>query len=198
MLTPTPLAVTGDPGADGLVNREPLALLIAMLLDQQIPIEQAFAGPARLASRLGGPLRAEQIARADPDDFARIVSERPALHRFPRSMAGRIQTLCGVVAADLDGDAAGLWQDVTDGAELYRRLVALPGFGDEKARILIAVLGKRFGVRPDGWQEWSEPFSDDQPRSVADVDGPDALARVRAWKRAQRAAGRAKVDPPPP
>ena len=194
---PTPLAVTGDAAADALVNSDAAALLIAMLLDQQIPIEQAFAGPARLAQRLGGRLDVEHVAGMDPDRFAGIVSQRPAVHRFPRSMAGRIQALCRVVTTELGGDAVALWRDVPEAGELHRRLTELPGFGDEKARILIAVLGKRFGVRPAGWQQWSAPFSDDQPRSVADVDGPEALARVRDWKRTQRAAGRSKVDPPP-
>jgi uncharacterized HhH-GPD family protein len=194
---PTPLAVTGDPSADKLVNSDPLALLIAMLLDQQISIELAFRGPARLAERLGGHLDASAIASEDPEAFLAIVADKPALHRFPRSMAGRIQALCAHVADNLDGDAGSLWRDAGSGAELHQRLVHLPGFGDEKARILLAVLAKRFGVTPDGWEIWAAPFDDDQPRSVADIDGPDALARVKAWKQRQRAAGRSKSDPAP-
>lgn len=194
----TPLAVTGDPDADALVASDPLALLIAMLLDQQISIQLAFLGPARLRERLGGRLDAAAIAAADPSAFAAVVAGKPALHRFPRSMAGRIQDLCAHVATELEGDAARLWRDVPPGPELHRRLAALPGFGDEKARILLAVLAKRFGVRPDGWQAAAAPFGDDEPRSVADIDGPEALARVKAWKQRQRAAGRSKSDPPAP
>jgi uncharacterized HhH-GPD family protein len=192
----TPLAVTGDAEADALVNGDPLALLIAMVLDQQIPIEVAFRGPARLAGRLGGTLDAAAIAGADPDRFAALVAGRPALHRYPKAMAARIQHLCRYLVEVWDGDAGALWRLVDDAEDLHRRLVALPGFGDEKARILLAVLAKRYGIRPQGWERWSAPFSDDQPRSVADVDGPEALARVRAWKRSQRAAGRSKLDPP--
>lgn len=194
----TPLAVTGEPAADELVNRDPLALLIAMLLDQQITIEMAFRGPVRLAERLGGCLDAHVIAAMDPDEVVAVVAAKPALHRFPSSMARRIHALCVVVADELEGDAGRLWRDVASGEELHHRLVALPGYGDEKARILLAVLGKRFGLRPPGWQTWSAPFSDDEPRSVADVDGPEALARVKAWKQIQRAAGRSKSDLPPP
>lgn len=194
----TPLAVTGEAAADELVNRDPLALLIAMLLDQQITIEMAFRGPARLAERLGGRLDARAIAAMDPGEVAAVVAAKPALHRFPSSMARRIHALCAVVADELDGDAGRLWRDVASGEELHHRLVALPGYGDEKARILLAVLGKRFGLRPPGWRTWSAPFSDDEPRSVADVDGPEALARVKAWKQIQRAAGRSKSDLPPP
>jgi uncharacterized HhH-GPD family protein len=193
---PSPLAVTGDPDADALVNDEPLALLIAMLLDQQVSIELAFRGPARLVERLGGRLEAHRIAEMDPDAFAAVAAAKPALHRFPRAMAQRIQALCGAIAQRCDGDAAALWHDVEPAEEVHRRLVALPGFGDEKARILLAVLAKRFGVRPDGWEQAAAPFGDDQPRSVADIDGPAALARVKAWKAAQRAAGRSKADPP--
>lgn len=193
---PSPLAVTGDPAADALVNDEPLALLIAMLLDQQISIEQAFRGPARLVDRLAAPLAAATIAHLDPDVLVEVVSRQPALHRFPRAMAQRIQDLCRVVADDWDGDAGRLWRDAGTAQLVHRRLVALPGFGDEKARILLAVLAKRFGIRPAGWERWSAPFSDDEPRSVADVDGPEALARVKAWKAVQRAAGRSKADPP--
>jgi uncharacterized HhH-GPD family protein len=192
------LAPTGDAECDELVNTDPLALVIAMLLDQQMPIEWAFRGPARLAARLGGHLDPAAIAAMDPDAFAALAAERPAIHRFPRAMARRIQALCAAVVADLHSDASGLWREAASAEALHHRLVALPGFGDEKARILLAVLAKRFGVRPDGWERWASPFDDDEPRSVADIDGPDALARVRAWKATQRAAGRAKTDPPPP
>lgn len=194
----TPLAVTGDPDADALVAGDPLALLVAMLLDQQISIQLAFLGPARLRERLGGRLDAGAIAWMDPIDFAEVVAAKPALHRFPRSMASRIQELCAHVASELEGDPARLWRGAPSGAELHRRLAALPGFGDEKARILLAVLAKRFGVRPPGWEAAAAPFGDDEPRSVADVDGPEALARVKAWKQRQRSAGRSKTDPPPP
>lgn len=193
---PTPLAVTGDAATDELVNRDPLALLIAMLLDQQIPIAWAFRGPARLAERMGGRLDPAEIAAADPDRFATLVAAKPALHRYPRAMAERIQVLCRVIVEEWGGDPAALWSGVATGEELHRRLDALPGFGDEKARILVAVLGKRFGLRPVGWEQAAAPFSDEEPRSVADIDGADALERVKAWKAAQRAAGRGKADPP--
>jgi len=188
------LAITGDPDADRLLNTDPLALLIGMLLDQQIPMEWAFMGPARLVDRLGGPLDAARIADTDPDEFVELVRTKPALHRFPASMAKRIQDLCRHLVDVHDGDAAAVWRDVRSGAELLDRLRDLPGYGDEKARIFVAILAKRFGVRPPGWEEAAGPFADDTPRSVADIDSPEALTRVRDWKKAQKARGRSKAD----
>jgi len=188
------LAITGDAEADGLLNTDPLALLVGMLLDQQVPMEWAFMGPYRLADRLGADLSAAAISEMDPDDFAAIVKEKPALHRFPGSMAGRIQQLCQHLVDEYDGDAASVWRGVDSGDELHERLIALPGYGDEKARIFMAILAKRFGHSPDGWEQAAEPFSDSVPRSVADIDGPDSLVKVREWKKAQKAKGKKKSD----
>ena len=188
------LAVTGDETADRLINEDPLALLLGMLLDQQIPMEWAFMGPRRLADRLGSELDAHDISERNPEAFAALVKAKPALHRFPGSMAQRMQALCRHVADRYDGDASTVWADANTGEQLFGRLRDLPGYGDEKARILTAVLAKRFGVRPDGWQEQAGAFSDDQPRSVADIDGPEALQRVRAWKKEQKARGKKKDE----
>ena len=188
------LAVTGDQDADLLLNTSPLALLLGMLLDQQIPMEWALMGPHRLAERLGSELDAHDIAERDPDDFAALVKAKPALHRFPGSMAKRMQALCRHLADRYDGDAGAVWADAGNGAELFGRLRELPGYGDEKARILTAVLAKRFDVCPEGWKEQAGPFSDDQPRSVADIDSAEALQRVRAWKKEQKARGKGKDE----
>ena len=188
------LAVTGDEAADRLINNDPLALLLGMLLDQQIPMEWAFMGPHRLAERLGTELDAHDISERDPESFASAVRAKPALHRFPASMAQRMQALCRHVADRYDGDASAVWADAGTGEQLFGRLRDLPGYGDEKARILTAVLAKRFDVRPEGWQDQAGAFSDDQPRSVADIDGPEALQRVRAWKKAQKARGKKKDE----
>jgi len=187
------IRVTGIDSADALVSSDPLALLIGMLLDQQIPMEWAFKGPATLAERLGG-LDAAAIAAMDPDEFAAVFSAKPALHRFPGSMAKRTQELCRHVTDVWGGDAGAIWADVDDAGELMARVRALPGYGDEKSRILVAMLAKRLGVRPAGWERATAPFSDDTPRSVADIDSPESLARVREWKKAQKAKGKGKAD----
>ena len=188
------LAVTGNEAADRLVNNDPLALLLGMLLDQQIPMEWAFMGPHRLVERLGAELDAYDISEREPHDFAALVRAKPALHRFPGSMAQRMQALCRHVADHYGGDAGAVWGDAENGEQLFRRLRDLPGYGDEKARILTAVLAKRFGVRPEGWEAQAGAFSDEQPRSVADIDGPEALQRVRAWKKEQKARGKGKDE----
>ena len=188
------LAVTGDEAADRLINSDPLALLLGMLLDQQIPLEWAFMGPLRLSERLGATLDAHDISERDPDAFADLVRTKPALHRFPSSMAKRMQSLCRHLADHYDGDAAAVWAGADTGSELFERLRDLPGYGDEKARILIAVLAKRFDVRPEGWETQAGAFADSQPRSVADIDSPEALQRVRAWKREQKARGKGKDE----
>lgn len=187
------IRVTGIDEADQLVSTDPLALLIGMLLDQQIPMEWAFKGPATLAERLGG-LDAAAIAAMDPDEFVAVFSAKPALHRFPGSMGKRTQELCRYLTDHWDGDAARLWNGVDDADELMARVRALPGYGDEKSRILVAMLAKRLGIRPAGWEAATAPFSDDQPRSVADIDSPESLARVREWKKAAKAAGKGKAD----
>ena len=187
------LAVTGDPAADHLLNTDPLALLIGMLLDQQVPMEWAFRGPATLVNRLGG-LDAGAVADMDPEAFLEACRAKPAIHRFPRSMAGRIQDLCRHLVDHHGGDAADIWRGASDGADLSRRLRALPGYGAEKTMIFVAILAKRIGVAPEGWEAAAGPFADDVPRSVADIDSPEALATVRAWKKAQKAAGKSKQD----
>lgn len=186
------LPVTGDPAADRLLVTDPLALLIGMLLDQQVSMEWAFRGPHTLAERLGGSLDAAAIAAMDPDELDAVFRAKPALHRYPGSMAKRTQELCRFLVERYDGDAARVWKGVRDPAELLRRLRELPGYGEEKAKILLAVLGKRLGRAPKGWEEVAAPFGDGTPRSVADVDSPEALARVRAFKQAMKAQGKGK------
>jgi uncharacterized HhH-GPD family protein len=187
------IPVTGDPDADRFLAENPLALLLGMLLDQQVPMEWAFKGPWTLQQRLGG-LDARAIADLEPDQLDAAFRTRPAVHRFPSAMAKRTQALCRILVDEYGGDAAALWRDVPDGAELLARLEALPGFGAEKSKIFVAVLAKRLGVRPPGWEQAAAPFSDDTPRSVADIDSPETLAEVRDWKRAQKARGKGKAD----
>jgi uncharacterized HhH-GPD family protein len=187
--------ITGDPEADKLLAEDPLALMIGMLLDQQVPMEWAFAGPLKLRDRMGGRLDAAEIAAAEPDRLEAVFRGPPALHRFPGSMAKRTQALCQHLVEAYGGEAAAVWTGATDGRDLVRRVEGLPGFGAEKAKIFSALLAKRFAVRPPGWQEATAPFSDAQPRSVADIDSAESLARVRQWKKAMKAAGRAKSDP---
>ena len=187
--------VTGVDDADRLLVTEPLALLLGMLLDQQVPMEFAFLAPFRLKERLGGgPLDAADIAAMSEEQIDALFRERPALHRFPGSMGKRAHQLCQVLVDEYGGDAAKIWKGVRSGDELYRRLRALPGFGDEKARIFVALLAKRMGVRPAGWEDAAGPFADASPRSVADIDSRESFARVRAWKQAQKAAGKGKQD----
>jgi uncharacterized HhH-GPD family protein len=188
------LPVTGDPDADALLVKDPLALLIGMLLDQQVPMEWAFRGPATLKARLGGDLDAATIAGYDPDKFTALCKEKPAIHRYPGSMATRIQALCRAVVDDYGGDAGRIWRGVKDPNELYQRLRALPGYGEEKAKIFLAILGKRLGKAPQGWQELAAPFGDGTPRSVADIDSPDALVAVRAFKQERKRQGKGKSD----
>ncbi len=186
--------MTGDAESDHLVNNDPLALVLGMLLDQQVPMEWAFKGPLRLVDRMGDSLDARRIAEFDPDDFSAMVREKPALHRYPGSMATRIQALCQHLVEEYDGDTAAIWRGVRNADVVFERLVALPGYGEEKARIFVAILAKRFSKTPKGWEAAAGVFSDQQPRSVADIDGPEALSRVRDWKKAQKAAGRSKSD----
>ncbi|HSK97013.1 MAG TPA: HhH-GPD-type base excision DNA repair protein [Euzebyales bacterium] len=186
-MTPT-LHITGDPEADALLEREPLALLIGMLLDQQMTLEAAFAGPKKLVDRVGG-LDAHRIADADPDEFAAICATPPAVHRYPKSMAKRIQALCRYVLDTYDGRADALWTDGDpDGPEVLRRLKALPGYGDQKARIFLALLGKQMGVQPERWREAAGVYGEaGSRRSVADVVDEQTLAEVRAFKRQSKA-----------
>jgi uncharacterized HhH-GPD family protein len=187
------IPITGDADADRLLVENPLALLIGMLLDQQVPMEWAFRGPATLRDRLG-KLDARAITELSPEELEAVFRAKPALHRFPASMAKRTHALCQQLVDEYGGDAAAVWRDAPDGAELLRRLRDLPGFGAEKSKIFLALLAKRLGVRPPGWEEAAAPFSDSTPRSVADVESPETLARVRDWKRVQKRRGRGKAE----
>jgi len=189
------LYITGDEGADRLLNTDGNALLIGMLLDQQVPMEWAFAGPSTLLDRLGH-LDPSKIAAMDEDGFVDICRVKPAIHRFPGSMGKRIHQLCGALVDHHGGAATNIWADVDSGADLFRRLHALPGFGDEKSKIFVAVLGKTQGVTPHGWRDAAGKFGDDVPRSVADITDAASLATVRNWKQAQKAANKDKQDRP--
>ena len=192
-MTEPALPITGEPDADRLLAEDPLALLIGMLLDQQVPMEWAFRGPFTLRQRLGA-LDAAVIAGMDPDQVEAVVREKPALHRYPGSMAKRTHALCAHIVEHYDGDAGAIWRDGPSGHDIYRRLRALPGYGEEKAKILLAILGKRLGLAAPGWQDAAAPFSDSTPRSAADIDSPAALERVRDFKRAQKARKTGKGD----
>ncbi|MEX2655629.1 MAG: HhH-GPD-type base excision DNA repair protein [Acidimicrobiia bacterium] len=185
--------ITGDAAIDRLLGSDPLALVIGMLLDQQVPMEWAFRGPATLRERLGH-LDATRIAAMGREDLVAVCCEPPAIHRFPAVMARRIHALCEHVVEHHGGRVESVWSDAEDAADVSRRLRRMPGFGDEKTKIFIALLAKRFSVRPSGWESVAAPFSDNVPRSAADVDGPAALAEVKEWKRNQRAAGKSKQD----
>ena len=185
------LPLTGDPPADALLEQEPLALLIGMLLDQQVPMERAFHSPYELKERLGGRLDAAEIASMDAEELAAVFRGPPALHRYPGSMAGRAQDLCRVLVERYEGSADRVWSEAATGQELLANLRALPGFGEQKARIFVAVLAKRMGVTPPGWEEAAGAYSLVGHRSVADVDGPEALAAVREHKKALKAAAKA-------
>jgi len=188
----TQLCLAQDPEADALLSRDPLALLIGMVLDQQIPLEWAFKGPLHLTQRLGRELDAADIASRDPDELAKLFATPPAIHRFPGSMAGRVQEMCRVVADDYDGDATNIWRDVEDAKELLRRIQALPGFGAHKAKIFVALLGKQLGVRPKGWREVAGEFGEANSRkSVADITDAKSLDKVRAYKKEMKAKAKA-------
>jgi uncharacterized HhH-GPD family protein len=189
------LYITGDTAADKLLNTNANALLIGMLLDQQVPMEWAFAGPATLKRRLGH-LDPKKIAAMDVDEFVSICCEKPAIHRFPGSMGKRIHAVCEALVADYRGNAVNIWKGVDSADEVYRRLRALPGYGDEKSRIFVAILGKTQGVDLDGWREAAGKFGDDTPRSVADIHDEVSLGKVRDWKKAQKAAKKDKQDRP--
>lgn len=189
------LALSGVPEADRLLSEDPLALLIGMVLDQQIPLEHAFHSPHELTKRLGRRPSAEQLASFDPDELAAIFAKPRALHRFPGSMAKRVQDMCRVVVDEYGGDAAAVWTGATSGQELYKRVAALPGFGQQKARIFVALLGKQLGVRPEGWREASEPYGAEGSRmSVADITDPESLLQVREYKRAKKAEAKAAAE----
>ena len=185
------LHITGDTAADALLTDDPLALLIGMLLDQQVAMETAFAGPLKISER-AGTLDAGGLAGYDPDAFAELFKTTPAVHRFPGSMAARVQALCAAVEQDWGGDASAIWtQGAPDGVTVLKRLKALPGFGEQKAKIFLALLGKQYGYTGAGWREASAPYGEDGSfRSVADIVSPDSLAKVREHKRAMKAAAK--------
>jgi uncharacterized HhH-GPD family protein len=188
------LHLAQDPEADALLGRSPLAALVGMLLDQQVPMEWAFKGPRTIADRLGADdLDAHDIAAQDPEAFAALLSEKPAVHRYPGSMAKRVQQLCQYLVEHYDGDPEALWKDAGTGKELLKRLEELPGFGKQKAQIFLALLGKQLGVRPQGWREAAGSYGEPESfRSVADITGPESLAKVRAHKQEAKAAAKAR------
>lgn len=181
----------GNAAADALLSEDPNALLIGMLLDQQVPMEKAFSGPQVIAERMGGRLDVAAIAAADPEEFAALCAEPPAVHRFPRAMAGRIQDLCRVLVDGWGGNAGQLFDSAGTGAELVKKLSQLPGFGPVKAQIFTALLGKQYGVTPAGWREAAGEFGTKGHWSVADVVDEESLQLVRAAKKAAKAAKRA-------
>ena len=193
------LQLAQEPAADALLDRDPFALLVGMLLDQQFPMERAFSAPRLLADRLGvDALSAEQLAGADPDELVTIFRGPPALHRYPRSMAERVQGMCRQLVEDWGGEAERLWVDASSGREVLANLQSLPGFGKQKAQIFTALLGKQCGVRPEGWREAAGSYGDEgSRRSIADVVDPVTLGEVRDFKQAQKKAAKAaKADAP--
>ncbi|QGV79737.1 HhH-GPD-type base excision DNA repair protein [Streptomyces ficellus] len=189
----TTIHLAQQPEADELLGRSPLAALVGMLLDQQVPMEWAFSGPYTIARRLGSDdLDAHGIAAYDPEAFVALLSAKPAVHRYPGSMAKRVQQLCQYLVDEYGGDASAVWADAGSGKELLDRLLALPGFGRQKAQIFLALLGKQYGVRPAGWREAAGAYGDEGAyRSAADITGPESLAKVRAYKQETKRAAKA-------
>ncbi len=183
---PDRLYFTNDDEANELIARDPLALLIGFVLDQQVTVQKAFSSPLELERRLGRRLEAAEIAGMDPGELERVFAERPALHRFPGAMAKRVQEFCAAVVSEYGGSAERIWTEAADARDLERRLLGLPGIGEMKARSILAVLGKRFGIRPDGWEEVAPKHP-----TLGDVDSPQALDDYQAAKRAHKAKLRA-------
>lgn len=189
-----PISMPVDAEANELLSRSALALLIAMLLDQQVPLERAFSAPRDLVRRLGHEPAAEELAAFNPEKLAAVFAERPALHRFPKAMAARTQELARLIVTEYDGDPAAVWSTATSGAELLKRVSALPGFGEQKAKIFVALLGKQLAVRPPGWREAAGAFGDEGAyMSVADISDAESLGKVRSYKQAMKAAAKAKA-----
>ncbi len=186
------LHLTDDPAADRVLSDNPLALLIGMLLDQQVPMEWAFAGPAALQDRLERPLDTAAIAATDPDELEALFRQKPALHRYPGSMAKRVHALCQHLVEEYDGDPEAVWRGVDDARVVLKRLKGLPGYGDQKARIFLALLGKQCGVTPTGWREVAGDYGAEGYRSIADVTSPETLQKVRETKQAVKAAKKAE------
>ena len=188
---PTELWITGDPDADHLLSTNGNALLIGMVLDQQVPMEKAFSGPQVIATRMGGTFDVAAIAALDVDDFVAVCAERPAVHRFPGSMGKRVHEVARRLVEEHDGDAVNLWSAAADGAALKAAIAGLPGFGDQKASIMVALLGKRWGVQPDGWREAAGAYGNEgEFRSVADVVDAESLQKVRTFKKQAKAAAK--------
>jgi uncharacterized HhH-GPD family protein len=178
--------------ANALLDRDPLAVVVGLTLDQQITMEKAFTSPWVLVERVGYEPTATELAEFDPEALIAIFAQPPALHRFPKAMAARVQEVCRVLVDQYGGDAAALWRDVPDGAELYRRIFALPGFGKQKAQILVALLGKQCGVQPSGWRAAAGGYGEeDSYKSVADIVDEESLAKVRSYKKQIKAEARA-------
>ena len=179
--------ITGEPAADQVLTDDPFALLVGMMLDQQYPMEHAFRGPAKVLDRFG-TLDPARIAAADPEEFTTLCSTPPAIHRFPGSMAARLQELAHIVTDEYDGHADRIWTEATDGRDFLKRMQALPGFGKQKAQIFVALLAKQLDVRPEGWEQAAGDYSETGSyRSVADVVDPASLERVRAFKKEKKA-----------
>ena len=188
-----PISMPVNAEANELLTRNPLALLIAMLLDQQVPLERAFSAPRDLVKRLGHEPTAEELADFNPEQLAAVFGERPALHRFPKAMAARTQDLARLVVSGYGGNAAAVWSTAASGTELLARVSALPGFGEQKAKIFVALLGKQLGVRPPGWQMAAGSFGEEGSYvSVADITDDESLGKVRSYKQALKAAAKAK------
>ncbi|MEV8506498.1 HhH-GPD-type base excision DNA repair protein [Actinoplanes sp. NPDC051475] len=185
------LSLPIDAEANKLLSTDPLALLIGMVLDQQIPLEKAFSSPYVLAQRLGHVPTAEELAAFDPDALIAIFAKPPALHRFPKAMAARVQEVCRALVGTYEGEAANLWNDAADGKELVKRIGALPGFGKQKSQIFAALLGKQYGVQPSGWREAAGAYGEAGAyRSVADIVDGESLGKVRAFKKEMKAAAK--------
>src|SRR5579872_425119 len=190
------LHLSGDADADKLLSEDPLALLIGMVLDQQVPLERAFSSPRDLKDRLGGDLDASEIADMDPDRLVAVFSERPALHRFPAANAKRVQDMCRILVDEYEGSASNVWSTASTGDELLKRVRALPGFGEQKARLFVALLAKQLGVRPKGWESAAGKFGEKGSfLSVADITDGASLGKVRAYKQQMKAAAKAAASP---
>jgi len=189
-MTTMAIKITGDPAADKVLEDSPFALVVGMMLDQQYPMEHAFRGPAKVLDRFG-TLDPAAIAAAEPEEFATLCSTPPAIHRYGRSMAGRLQSLAALVVERYDGDASRLWTEAGSAQELFDRVLELPGFGKQKAQIFVTLLAKQRGVRPDGWEGLVGDYAEDGYRSVADVVDPASLQKVRDFKKAKKAAAKA-------